>query len=115
VGLLGAKPKTQSAFWKGASDEDKFVEAGVLDFRGEFTLPEVVGAISRAKLVVTLDNGIMHLASATDTPVVALFREGIHRLWAPPNPHLTVLHPAPSSDVKEISVDDVIQALAILG
>jgi ADP-heptose:LPS heptosyltransferase len=39
--------------------------------------------MTRAKAVLTLDNGIMHLAATTGTPVVALFRHGIHRLWKP--------------------------------
>jgi ADP-heptose:LPS heptosyltransferase len=51
--------------------------------RGTLTLPEVADLIDRARLVVTLDNGIMHLAATSSTPVVALFRHGIHRLWAP--------------------------------
>ena len=114
VGLLGAKPSTQSQFWKGGSDEDKLVEAGVLDFRGEFTLPEVVGAISRSKLVFTLDNGILHLSCGTNTPIIGLFREGIHRLWAPPNPHLTVLCPRPEEYVSEIGVDQVIESIQSL-
>lgn len=108
VGLLGAKPGPQSKYWKGASDEDKLVEAGVLDFRGAFTLPQVVGAIARAKQVVTLDNGILHLTCATDTPVVGLFREGIHRLWAPPRPNVRVVHPGPGANVAEIGVESVV-------
>lgn len=113
VGLLGAKPSEQTKFWKGGSDEDKLVEAGLEDYRGKFTLPQVVGAIGAAKLVVTLDNGILHLASATETKIVGLFREGIHRLWAPPNPHLTVLHPAPDAKVAEIPAESVISAAKI--
>ena len=81
----------------------------VKDLRGHFTLPEVVGALSTAKLVVTLDNGIMHLAAATDTKTVALFRPGIHRLWTPPK--RTIFPIIPSSDrVDDISVSAVLGA-----
>lgn len=110
VGLLGAKPSAQS-LWKGGSDEDRLVEAGVEDYRGAWPLPGVVGAIASAKCVLTLDNGILHLASATKTPVVGLFREGIHRLWAPPNPQLTVLSPGRDAPVAEIDVARVLAAL----
>ncbi|MBS1721445.1 MAG: glycosyltransferase family 9 protein [Armatimonadetes bacterium] len=111
VGLLGAKPSNQTKYWKGGSDEDKLVEAGVEDHRGAFSLPGVVGAISAAKLVVTLDNGILHLASATPTRLVGLFREGIHRLWAPPNPNLRVIHPGPEEAVSSISTTAVMAAI----
>lgn len=111
IGLLGAKPSNQAQFWKGGDLESQLVEAGVEDHRGAFTLPQVVGAIAQAMGVLTLDNGIMHLASATHTPVVALFREGIHRLWAPPNPHLAVVHPQAGSPVSDITVDQVVGAL----
>lgn len=111
IGLLGAKPSVQGQFWKGATDEDKFVEAGVIDFRGVFTLPQVVSAIEGAKAVVSLDNGILHLTCATETPVVGLFREGIHRLWAPPNPNLSVLHPGAGDPVSSIPASEVVKTL----
>lgn len=113
IGLLGAKPSVQSQFWKGGGVEDQLVEAGVADFRGAFTLPGVVGAIAAAKAVLTLDNGILHLAAATDVPIVGLFREGIHRLWAPPSENLKILHPNPGDLVAAISVDDVALALGL--
>lgn len=113
IGLLGAKPGPQSKYWKGGSDEDHLVAAGVQDFRGAFTLPQVVGAIEGAKMVLTLDNGILHLACATATPAVGLFREGIHRLWAPPKPNLVVVHPEPGVEVSGISVDAVVSAIPV--
>ncbi len=83
VGLLGAPPAAQKAFWKGDETEANLVNEGLVeDLRGVFTLPAVVGALGAAKAVLTLDNGIMHLAAATPTPTVALFRSGIRRLWA---------------------------------
>ncbi|MBS1714649.1 MAG: glycosyltransferase family 9 protein [Armatimonadetes bacterium] len=112
VGLLGAKPQAQAKYWQGGTDEDRLVAAGVEDYRGAFTLPGVVGAISKASLVVTLDNGIMHLACATNTPVAALFREGIDRLWAPPVPGLRKIKPAEGRPVSDLTVEDVVAALS---
>lgn len=112
IGLLGAKPKEGSQFWKGGDDESRIVaESPVEDLRGEFSLPEVVGALDRAQLVMTLDNGILHFACSTDTPVVGLFRNGIHRLWAPPVRNLKVVEPGVGGQVKDLSVDRVWDSL----
>jgi hypothetical protein len=112
VGLLGAKPKSQGQYWKGLSDEDAVVSAGlVADLRGMLTLPQVAGALSRVKAVFTLDNGIMHLASAFDQPVVALFRHGIHRLWTPPYGNVVPLVSTAEGTVADIPVSTAKEAL----
>lgn len=112
VGLLGAPAAQQALHWKGASLEDDLVAAGLAeDLRGTFTLPQVVGALGEARAVLTLDNGILHLAAATQTPVVGLYRHGIHRLWAPPAPNLTVLTPGEGRAVADLSPTIVLEAL----
>lgn len=112
VGLLGAAPKVQGAHWKGSDLESTLVaESLVEDLRGAFSLPQVHGAIASAKAVFTLDNGILHIAAATSTPTVGLYRWGIHRLWAPPVPNLTVLTPEPTADVASIPADVGVAAL----
>jgi ADP-heptose:LPS heptosyltransferase len=113
AGLLGAKPSSQKQFWKGASDEDELVTSGLVeDLRGQFSLPQVVGALAKANAVLTLDNGILHLAAATPTPTVGLFRRGIHRLWAPPAPNVAVLTAPEGGAVADIRVDEATGALA---
>jgi len=112
IGLLGAPPKEQGKHWKGADLEDQLIEAGVQDLRGAFTLPQVVGALEKARAVLTLDNGILHLSSAAGAPTVGLFRHGIHRLWAPPFANLTVLTPGEGREVSEIETEKVTEALA---
>lgn len=112
VGLIGAPPARQQEFWKGNSVEDDLVAQGLVeDLRGVFSLPEVVGALGKAKAVFSVDNGVMHLAAGTETPIVGLFRYGIHRLWAPPAHELTVLTPAPDDVVATITATDAIAAL----
>lgn len=114
VGLLGAPPKAQQQFWKGNEAEDGLVAQGLVeDLRGRFTLPQVAGALARAGSVLTLDNGILHLAAAVKAPTVGLFRHGIHRLWAPPSPCLKVLTPGEGRNVDSIEVDAVLEALAL--
>lgn len=112
VGLLGAPPKAQSTHWQGSDAESVMVAEGlVTDFRGSFTLPQVVGAIRAARQVLTLDNGILHLAASTETPTVGLFRYGIHRLWCPPFGQIRPVVARDGGVVADIAVDDVWEAL----
>jgi ADP-heptose:LPS heptosyltransferase len=48
-------------------------DVSVIDVAGQLTLPELAAVLSRLDLLVTGDTGPMHLASAVDTPLVALF------------------------------------------
>jgi ADP-heptose:LPS heptosyltransferase len=113
VGLLGAAPSTQRQKWQGAGIEDEILtRSPVLDLRGRWTLPQVAGAIERCRLVLTLDNGILHIAAAVGGPIVGLYRAGIHRLWAPPVRDLSALWPSRSdAPVASIPVEDVIRTL----
>ncbi len=112
VALLGAPPERGSQRgYCGVDSESDLVEEGLcLDLRGQLTLPEVADVVARAELVLTLDNGILHLAAATDTPTVGLYRREYHRLWAPPNPNLVVLVPE-RGDVENIPVATVMDAV----
>lgn len=112
VGLVGAKPSSQAQFWKGSDLENDLVSAGLVqDLRGMYTLPQVVGLLQKVCLVLTLDNGILHLAAAAQTPTVGLFREGIHRLWAPPYAGLKVLTHEAGGSVADIRPEAVLEAL----
>lgn len=111
-GLIGAKPQEQKKFWQGGSGEEELVASvSIEDLRGKLTLPQVVGALARARQVITLDNGILHLAVSTGTPVVGLYRHGIHRLWAPPYENLTVVTPGKGSPVSDIEPQQVLNVL----
>lgn len=108
VGLVGAAPGAQSRFWNDGDTESALIAEGLVeDWRGRLSLAEVVGALKNAELVLSLDNGIMHFAVASGVQVVALFRYGIHRLWAPPYDNLHVITPAEGIPVDRISVDEV--------
>lgn len=114
VGLLGAPPAQQARYWRGNDTEGVLVDrGGVHDLRGKFSLPEVVGALAAAKRVLTLDNGILHLAAATATPTVGLFRFGYHRLWAPPADNICVLIPEPEAMVATIPVEAAVRSLEL--
>jgi len=92
VGLLGATPARQRGQYHSA-DAEEYLLANVplVDLRGKLTLPEVCGALRRARACVTVDSGIMHLAGAAGVPTLALFGASAWRLWAPPVPHLRVV------------------------
>lgn len=117
VGLIGAKPSAQSQHWHGADAESELIGDDLAeDLRGKWTLPQVVGALARARAVLSLDNGVLHLAVAAGTPTVGLYRHGIHRLWAPPSPLLRVLTPGEGAPVSRIPIEDALAALGeILG
>ncbi len=111
-GILGAAPAIQQQYWKGQNLESDLIEAGLADdLRGKLTLPQVAGAVAMCRCVLTLDNGIMHLAAAGSRPVVGLFRHGIHRLWAPPVSNLTSIVCPEGLTVSDIPAADVTAAL----
>ncbi len=84
IGLLGAPPRVQqTTYGSGDSEAELLATTPLLDLRGKLTLPEVAGALAAARACVTIDNGIMHLASAVGTPTLALFGASPWELWAP--------------------------------
>lgn len=112
IGLLGAPRAQQGTHWHGASVEDELVNTGLVeDLRGVFTMPQVVGALAKATGVLTVDNGILHLATAVGTPTVGLYRRGLHRLWIPPSPSLTALIADEGRTVQDISPRSVVDAV----
>ncbi|MCB8933594.1 MAG: glycosyltransferase family 9 protein [Fimbriimonadaceae bacterium] len=112
IGVLGAPKASQGRYWKGGTVEDVVIDRGLAsDLRGAFTLPQVVGALGKARAVLTLDNGILHLAAATATPTIGLFREGIHRLWCPPAPNVRALVPESGDAVASIEPSRVVGAV----
>ena len=112
-GLLGAPPKRQERFYHSATSEGYLVEQELVqDLRGRLTLPEVVGAVQRADLIITVDNGILHFAAAFDRPTVGLYRREVIRLWAPPTPNLLAL--SSESGVADIPLDAVLAAVVRL-
>lgn len=94
VGLLGAAPSLQASAYHVGQIDDALVAIGITDLRGTLTLPQAAGALKRARALVTVDNGVMHLAAAIGTPTVALFGASPQRIWAPPVPWVTVLEPS---------------------
>ena len=53
--------------------ENKLPEGAAVNLCGKTSLLELGGVLQRADLVVTVDSGPMHMASATGTPCLAIF------------------------------------------
>ncbi len=64
---------------------------GVLDLAGHTELPQLAALITRARIMVCTDTGVMHLAAALGTPVVALFGPTAPWRTGPYGPGHTVL------------------------
>lgn len=54
-----------------------------LNLAGETTVRELAAILKRCRLFVGNDSGVMHLAVAVGTPVVAIFGPSNHRAWGP--------------------------------
>ena len=61
---------------------------------GVYSLNETLGLISKAKAIVTVNTGIMHLASLVKVPIVVLDGPVSHKRWGPVCDHFTVLEPS---------------------
>jgi predicted lipopolysaccharide heptosyltransferase III len=59
------------------------VGADVTVLAGNLSLTEVAALLKKAKLLLTVDTGPLHLAAAVGTPIVALFGPTDHRKWGP--------------------------------
>ena len=64
------------------------------------TVGEWVERLQKVRLLVTVDTGPMHLASAMGVPVVALFGVTPLPLWAPSGRKSLIVHPQDDADFK---------------
>ena len=99
----------------GGADERALGEAIAAGMRapvrvlcGQTTLPELVGVLSRLRLLVTNDSGPMHVAAALGVPLVAVFGPTDWRETAPVGRrHRVVREPVPCSPclLRECPID----------
>lgn len=57
-----------------------------LNLAGQTTLPQLAAVLRRCRLFVGADSGVMHLAAAVGTSLVAIFGPSNHRAWGPWTP-----------------------------
>lgn len=121
VVIVGGKEDLQ------ASEEIARGLPQVRNLAGKTSLDETAKILALSRLLISSDSGIMHLAVAVGTPVVALFGSGIESKWAPRdgvsiviNKRLpcspctrygyTIACPRNARCIMEISADEVIAA-----
>lgn len=79
---------------------DAAVIAGAqgISLAGKTSLVETAAVIAEAKLLISADSGLLHLAVGLDVPTVSLFGPGIAAKWAPVgSKHRVVNHHLPCS------------------
>lgn len=74
-------------------------------------LEELVLRLSRCRLFIGHDSGISHLAAACGVPCLLLFGPTDPALWAPPAPHVRVVHRGP--EMTSLSLADVRASLPV--
>jgi len=85
--LLGGKDVSSRSeqFAKGAEGK------GVKNYSGKISLLQNAALIKQSRLFIGPDSGLMHLAVAVGTPVVAIFGPGNAAKWAPRGERHTVI------------------------
>ena len=58
----------------------------IADLSERTTVRQLAAILSRCRLFVGADSGVMHLAAAVKAPIVAIFGPTNHRAWAPWTP-----------------------------
>jgi exopolysaccharide biosynthesis WecB/TagA/CpsF family protein len=74
----------------GKGDDGEIVKEGMkaapIDLTGKTTLNQLASVIKGADLFIGADSGVMHIAAAVGTPVVAIFGPSNPDAWGPWNP-----------------------------
>ena len=85
--LVGAGDTKESnaLIARGVESDARGGAVPVVDLTGRLGLRELAALLKKASLFVGIDSGVMHLASALDTPVVALFGPTDPALVGPQN------------------------------
>lgn len=84
-----------------AGDDTAAVQAATrspaLDLTGQTTLGQLAAVLEQADVFIGADSGVMHVAAAAGTPVVAIFGPSNHLAWGPwtPGGRSAVIRSAP--------------------
>ena len=91
VGLVGSPPAAQKeAYNAGDGEEQLLASTDLIDLRGRTSLIQLAGACAKAKAVISVDAGPLHIAAAVGTPTLAIVGNDQNlvgasplRLWLP--------------------------------
>ncbi len=79
----------------------------------DLPLPHLAALLARCRLFLGHDSGISHLAAAAGAPSLLLFGPTDPSVWAPANPHVSILT-APGGDLTALSLATLQAAVARL-
>ena len=99
VGLVGAPPARQRLDYHAGDGEEQLLSdhpGTLIDLRGRTNLIQLAGACRRARAVVSVDAGPLHVAAGVGTPTLAVVGNDAEavgaspiRLWLPRSLSLT--------------------------
>ncbi len=97
--------------------KDRLPHALFPEFHSNISCPALVTALgSRLEMVITIDNGIMHMLSLANIPMIALFGPTDPEKFAPKVDYIKILDSKKiykSNDISTITVHDVYKELNI--
>lgn len=113
VGLTGVK--ADAAAVDAVLAAAGLPEAQARSLVGAWSLPALAGALERARLVLSVDTGVMHLAAALDAPLVALHGPTRPSRWGPVSPHAeAVASPHAAAGYINFGFEDHPEAAAVM-
>ena len=117
---LLARPSPPRLLLIGGEADHAQLDALIAAWRGapvllarDLPLPHLAALLARCRLFLGHDSGISHLAAAAGAPSLLLFGPTDPAVWAPVNPHVSIL-PAPGGDLAALPVAAVQAELARL-
>ena len=82
VGLVGSPPAAQRDSYNAGEDEDALIDStDLIDLRGKTSLIQLAGACQKARAVVSVDAGPLHIAAAVGTPTLGIVGNDLGRYW----------------------------------
>ncbi len=82
----------------------------ILNLIGRTSIPEVIDIVGLARAVITNDSGLMHVAAATERPVIALFGPTSPSHTPPLTSRATIVE-SPTGSMKDIKADEIFETL----
>ena len=67
----------------GVSQVASLMRSEAVNLEGKTTLGQLAAILKRCDLFIGADSGVMHLAAAVGTPLVAIFGPSNHKAWGP--------------------------------
>ncbi len=110
--LVGTKKEKEACRQIYANVNDK---VNIKDLSGKTSLLELIYLIKKAKIVVGIDSGTMHIAASQDIPAVDVIRESKLKIWSPwakKNSYITLK--AKDTNLDSVSVKEITDAIDYL-